>query len=85
MLQGHPAQAGAPSSRPEDKEQLPDTQGKEGFSCQEEVIRLPGRISRIAMYLSSVHLLCNVTTVGCFDAVIGSYESWEYDQPLQIL
>lgn len=54
MLQGHPAQAGAPSSWPEDKEQLPDAQGKEGFSCQEEVTFLPGGISRITMYLSSV-------------------------------
>jgi hypothetical protein len=51
VLQGHPAQAGATSSWPEDKEQLPDTQGKEGFSCQEEVTLLPGGISRVTMYL----------------------------------
>lgn len=40
MLQGHPAQARAPGPWPEDKEQLQDAQGEEGFRCQEEVVFL---------------------------------------------
>jgi hypothetical protein len=81
VLQGHQAQAGAPCSWPEDKEQLPDTQGKEGNSCQEEVIFLPGRIRHTAVYFK-FYVATVLFSIPSFDAVID--ESWGYDQLLQI-
>ena len=86
MLQGHPAQAGATSSWPEDKEQLPDAQGKEGFSCQEEITLLPGGINhyhvfKFCLFFCVTSLLLGVPS----RALMLSDESWGYDQVLQIL